>query len=95
MNRMMNAHINTAKKTERHSLGEWLWLLGACISYFFSLIEVRIVSKIVLGGGAFLMMLGVAGSIECGTVALFPGAVACLVLVLVAFLFLRGLGEEV
>ena len=96
MNRMMNVHAGAYRQNEKenHSLGEWIWLLCACIGYFFSLAEVRIVSRILLGGSAFAMMLGVAGSIEHGTVAFLPGALSCVVLLGLSFLFLRGLGDE-
>ncbi|MBQ8396949.1 MAG: hypothetical protein IJX53_01980 [Clostridia bacterium] len=83
----------TAPRRRQPTLGDWLSLLFACLCYFFGLREVQMGLRIFLGGGAFMLMLGFVGGIECGMVALVPGGIACFALVAAAFLLLRGLGD--
>lgn len=94
MNRMLRMPATRAAyRRTQPTLADWLMLLCACLRYFFGQREVQIGLRIFFGGGAFMLMLGVVGGIECGTIALIPGGIACLGLIAVAFLLLRGLGE--
>lgn len=96
MNRTLRMPANhSASRTVRHSIADWAELLLLCLCWFFARREVKMVMRIVFGGGAFMLMLGLAGGIECGTVALLPGGLLCLALVVLAFLILRGLSEEI
>ena len=94
MNRTIN--LNTAPRhTLRPTFGDWMALLFACLRCLFAHREVRIGTRVFFGGTAFLMMLGVGGAIECGSMAMLPGGLLCLGLMVVSFLILRGLTEEV
>ena len=96
MNRTMHMPANySVSRTARHSFADWAELILLCLCWFFSQREVKTVMRIAFGGGAFMVMLGIAGGIECGTVALLPGGLLCLALAALSFLILRGLSEEV
>lgn len=92
MNRTMN--MPASNRTYQPTLGEWIAVIFACIARVFALPEVKMGLRIFFGGAAFMTMLALVGGIECGTVALIPGGIVCLVLMVIAFLLIRGISEE-
>ena len=96
MNRTLNRSTNRHFSDSRNHLGfaDYLMLLVACMGDFFARRSVRRNLRFAFGGCAFLTMLGVVGSIECGSMALLPGALICLALIAMAFLLLRGIEKD-
>ncbi len=94
MNRTLRMPAEQTRRIQP-TFGDWLALIVIILCQFFARREVKMGLRIFFGGGAFMLMLGFVGGIECGTVALVPGGLICLGLIVAAFLLLRGLSEEV
>lgn len=95
MNRTLRMpNTRTAHHRPQPTFADWAALLCACLCWLFGRRDVQMGLRIFFGGGAFMLMLGLVGGIECGTVALVPGGLLCLGLLAVAFLLLRGIGAE-
>ena len=93
MNRTIRMPAEPTRRL-KPTLSDLLTLIFAGLCYFFAQREVKMGMRIFFGGGAFMLMLGFVGGIECGTIALVPGGLICLGLLSASFLLLRGLGEE-
>ncbi len=95
MNRTMQMPAANRRSAQiEPTLADWIAVILACVGRLFGMPEVKMALRIFFGGAAFVTMLALVGGIESGTFALIPGGVLCVVLLVVAFLLLRGVSEE-